>query len=74
MDIFLHTEFRQHPEVAPHITLYLFEHRAPRVEVLSLKERVEEQANISNKTEKRCKDLRNRVDLITEKANRLSQK
>ena len=31
MDKFLRTQFLQHLEVAPHIILYLFEHRAPRV-------------------------------------------
>ena len=31
MDDFLQTQFLQHPEVAPQITIYLFEHRCPRV-------------------------------------------
>ena len=29
MDDFLRNQFSQHPEVAPHITIYLFEYRAP---------------------------------------------
>ena len=37
VDDFFRSQFRQHPEVAPHITLYLFEHQAPRVEVAALK-------------------------------------
>ena len=37
MDDFLRDQFRQHLEVAPNITLYLFEHRDPRVEAEALK-------------------------------------
>ena len=37
MDDFLRTQFCQHPEVDPHITLSLFEHISPLVEVSVLK-------------------------------------
>ena len=74
MNDFLRTQFRQHPEVAPHIKLYLFEHRAPRVEVSDLKQRVEAQDKNLNQTGKTCKELQARVGLLTEKSNRLSNK
>ena len=68
------TQFRQHPEVDPHTTLYLFEHRPPQVEVLALKHIVEAQDKDLNKMEKTCKELWARVDFLMEKANRLSKK
>ena len=34
---FLWTQFLRHPEVSLHITLYLFEHRDPWMEVSALK-------------------------------------
>ena len=74
MDDFLRTQLRQHPEVSPHITLYLFEHRAPLVEVPALKQRVEAQAKTINQMENTCKELRDRFDPMTEKANILSKK
>ena len=55
MDDFLLTQFRQHPEVAPRITLYLFEHRDPLVEVPALKQRVESQAKTLTQLENTCK-------------------
>ena len=44
MDDFLRAQFQKHPEVASHITLYLFEHRSPIVEVVALKQKVKVQA------------------------------
>ena len=41
MHDFLQTQFLHHPEVDPYITIYLFKHRDPRVEVYNLKQRVE---------------------------------
>ena len=55
MDDFLRDQFRQHPEVAPHITLYNFEHGAPRVEVLVLKQNVEAQAKTISQMEIFCR-------------------
>ena len=72
MENLLGSQLRQHLEVAPHITLYLFKHRALRVEVVSLKQKVEVQAKNINQMEKTCKELRSRVYLLTDKANRLS--
>ena len=60
--------------MAPHITLYLFEHRDPRLEVSDLKHRLVEQAKHLNQMEKTCKELRARVDSLTEKANRIIEK
>ena len=74
MDEFLQTQFRQHPEVDPHITLYLFKHRAPQVEVSALKQRVEAQSKALNKMEKTCKELRDRFYSLTDKANKLIKK
>ena len=74
MHDFLRTQLRQHPKMAPHITLYLFEHGAPRVEVSALKQRVEAQAKNINQTEKTCNKLRARVDSLTDKANKISKK
>ena len=41
MDDLLRSQFRQHPEVEPQFTIYLFEYRAPRVEVAALNKKVE---------------------------------
>ena len=38
---FLKSQFRQHPEVVPHINLYLFEERVSIVEVVALNKKVE---------------------------------
>ena len=61
MDDFLRTQIRQHPEVDLHITLSLFEHRAPGVEVSNLNQRVEVQSNTLRHMENSCKA---RVDLL----------
>ena len=65
MNEFMRSQIRQHLEVAPHIKLYLFEHRAPREEVLVLKQNVEAQAKTISQIENTCRDL------LTEKANSL---
>ena len=41
MDKFLRAQLRHHPEVAPHIKLFLFEHRGSRVYVSALKQKAE---------------------------------
>ena len=74
MDDLLWTHFHQHPEVAPHITLYLFEHRAHWVEVEVLKQRDEDKDKTLNQMDKTCKEVRATVDSIMEKANILSKK
>ena len=74
MDYLLQNQFIQHPEVTLHITMYLFEHRAPRVEVLDLKQRVGSQAKILSQMKNTCKELQSRVDDLTEKSNRLGNK
>ena len=74
MEYFLRDQLRQHPEVAPNSTLYLFEKQAPRVGVVALKQRMDVQAKGIRQMEKTCKLLRSRVDLLTYKANRLSKK
>ena len=51
---FIRYKFQQHLEVAPHINLYLFEHRAPRVEVVALNQKVEVQAKKTSQMEKTC--------------------
>ena len=58
MDNFMRTHLGQHQEVPPHITLYMLEHRAPQVEVLALKKKLEEKAKTLIKMEKTCKELR----------------
>ena len=55
IDEFLRKKFLQHPEVAPHTTLYIFEHKAPRVEMQALKQRVEAQAKYLNQMKNKCK-------------------
>ena len=67
MDDFLWTQFRKHPEVYLHITLYIFEHRAPQVEVLALKHEMEAKAKTLNQMEKICKEIWSRVYLLTGK-------
>ena len=62
MDYLLHTKLLQHLEVAQHITIYLFEHRAPRAEVSTLNQRVKAQAKILSQIKNTCKELRSRVD------------
>ena len=71
---FLRAQFRQHPEMTPHIMLYLFEHIAPRVEVFSLNQKIETQEKTTCQMEKTCRELCLRVDLLTEKANYLGEK
>ena len=58
---------RQNPEVDTHITLYMFEHRDHRVEVLGLKQIVDAQAKTLNQIEKTCKELWAIVDTLTDK-------
>ena len=55
MDEFLWEQFRQHTEVAPHINIYLFEHRASRVEVVALRKKAEIQYETIIQIEKTCK-------------------
>ena len=74
MDDLLKDQFLQHPEVAPQITLYLFDHRAPIVEVVALNQKVEFQAKIISHMDKTCNVLRSRLDSLTNKANRLGKK
>ena len=69
MDDFLQTQFSQHPEVAPHIVVYLFRHRDPRVEVSYLKQILESQDKTLNQMENTCKELQSRVGSLTEKSN-----
>ena len=73
-DEFLRAQFQQHPEMAPHITPYLFEHRSPRLEVAALKQKVESQANTISLMEKTCKELRSRADSFTDQSNCLGKK
>ena len=74
MDDFLISQFQQHPEVVPHINLYFFEHWDLRVEVVALKQRLDFQAKTIRQTEKTCKELRSRMDSLTNKAKLLSKK
>ena len=55
MDDLLRTQFFQHLEVDLYITIYLFEHRSPWVEVLALKQRVEAQDKTMSQMDKTCK-------------------
>ena len=74
MENFLRTQLRQHPEVSPQITMYMFEHRAPLVEVSALNQKIEAQTKTLSQTEKTCRKLWPRVDLLTEKENNLVKK
>ena len=65
IDDFLRTQFSQHPEVAPQITIYLFEYRAPQMEVSTLKHILEAQERTMIQMENNCKELRSRVYLLT---------
>ena len=71
---FLRMQLRRHLEVAPHITLYFFEHRAACFEMSDLKQRVETQAKPLNQTEKTFKYLWARVDYLIEKFNIIGKK
>ena len=55
MDDFLLTHFFHRPEVAPHITLYLFEKSSPWKHVSYLKQGVEAKSKTLNKMEKTYK-------------------
>ena len=57
MDDLLRTQSRQHTEVDPNITLYLFEYIAPRAEVSALKQRVEAKYKALNKTGNKCREV-----------------
>ena len=74
MDYLLRYQFRQHPEVALHITLYLCVHRALRVEVVVLNQKVEFPDKTIIQMGKTCKDLMSTVDSLTNKSNRLIRK
>ena len=54
MGNFLSTQFQQHPEVAPQITLHLLKHRAPRVEASEMKQKVEAQEKILTQIKNTC--------------------
>ena len=69
VDDLLRSQFRQHPEVAPHITLYLFNHWSPRVEVVYLKHKVQFQPKTIIQMEKTCKELRLIVYSMNNKEN-----
>ena len=56
MEEFLHSSFFHHPEVALHITLYLFDNLAPRVEVVALIQNVDTQAKYIFQMYKTCKE------------------
>ena len=71
---FLREQFRQYMKVAPHITLYIFEHRSPSVEAVELREKVELQSKKIIQMEKTCNKLRSRVDYLIDKVNRLGNK
>ena len=74
MDDFLQAQFRQNPEVSTHITIYLFDHRYPRVEVATLRQKVYLQSKTISHKDKTCKKLRLRVDSLIDKENRLGKK
>ena len=73
MEHFLRNQLRQHPEVSPHINMYMFEHKAPLVEVSELNQKVEAQTKTLSQTEKTCRELWPRFDSLTEKANNLGR-
>ena len=58
----------------PHITLYLFNHMTPRMEVAELNQKAEFQSKTIIQMQKTCKELLSIVDLLTDKANRLVNK
>ena len=74
MDEFLRSQLGQHTEVAPYITLYLFEHQALRVEMAALKRKVNLQSKIISQMKKTCKEIWSRMDLLTDKAKCLGNK
>ena len=74
MNDLLQTQLFQNLEVDPKITLQRFEHRAPRVEISALKQRMEAQDNAINQMEKKFKQLRYIFDSLMEKENILGKK
>ena len=79
MEEFMRTKLRQHPEVSPHINLCLFEHRAPRAEVIAARQKMKAQSNLLAQLEKTANELRSRVDSLRDKKchrgrNRMSRK
>ena len=71
IDEFLHAQFWQHPEVDHHITLYMFDHRAPSFEVVALRQKVYIQSLTTTQMENTFKELWSNVDFLTDKSNRL---
>ena len=71
MNEFLHSQFRNYPEVAPHITLYIFEHFLPRVEIVALRHKVDIQAKSIRQKENTCEKLMSRVNSLTDKVNHM---
>ena len=74
MNDLLQTQLFQNLEVDPKITLQRFKHRAPRVEISALKQRMEAQDNAINQMEKKFKQLRYIFDSLMEKENILGKK
>ena len=62
------------PEAYQNITIYPFDHLGTRVEAVALRYKVRTQSNSISQTDKTCKDLISRVDLLTEKMNILRNK
>ena len=52
MEYFVWTQFRQHPEVSAHITLYLFEHRDQITEVQAVRQNMGAQSKLVAHLEK----------------------
>ena len=62
------------PEAYQNITIYPFDHLGKRVESVALRYKVKTQSKSISQTEKTCKDLISRVDLLMEKMNTLRNK
>ena len=74
MGSLLLSTFSQNPEMDLHITLYLFQDKAPRAELLSLQKKVEAKYNFTCHIYKTCKELISRVYQLSDKTNLLVKK
>ena len=61
IDEFLWKQFFQNTEMAPHIILYIFKHRALLVELYALIKNAEYQTKTFNRMENTCKELQDKV-------------
>ena len=60
--------------MSPHTPLHMFEHLYPRVEVQAVSKMMEDQKNLVYQIENTVKEIRSRVNYLTDKTNILGKR